>query len=80
MVEFRTVGRDTQSVGTVMQKSLEVPEWQMWVLHSQTGSQKSRICGQYHQRGHVCRKHYNPTCCVLEFILLTCDTQTDQVI
>ena len=80
MVEFRTVGQDTEPVGAVMQKSLKVPEWQMWVLHSQAGSQKRRICDQYHQRRHICSKVCNPACCVLDFILLTCDTQTDLVI
>ena len=49
MVELRTVGQDTQPVGTIIQKSLKVPEWQIWALHSQAGCQKRRICSQYHQ-------------------------------
>jgi hypothetical protein len=31
---------DTQLVGTVIQKALKVPEWQISVLHSQAGDQK----------------------------------------
>jgi hypothetical protein len=41
--------RNAQPVGTVIQKSLKVPEWQIVVLHSQAGSQKRTICSQYHQ-------------------------------
>jgi hypothetical protein len=52
-VELRTIGYDTQPVGTVIQKSLKVPEWQISVLHSQAGSQKRWICSKYHQWRHM---------------------------
>ena len=43
-VELVITGYDTQPVGTVMQKSLKVPEWQFSALHSQDRNQKRRIC------------------------------------
>jgi len=36
-IEIITTPHDNQLIGTVIQKSLKVPEWQISVLHSQTG-------------------------------------------
>ena len=48
-IDFRTIPHYNQLIGTVIQKSLKVPEWQMLVLHSQAGDYKHRICDHYHQ-------------------------------
>jgi hypothetical protein len=43
-IDVKSILQDTQPIGTVIQKSLKIPEWQMLALHSQAGDQKSRIC------------------------------------
>jgi hypothetical protein len=43
------IQQDTQPVGTIIHKSLKVPEGQISVLHGEAGDQGRRECSHYYQ-------------------------------